>query len=98
MQGASLLPLVAGKEKPVHNQPVFWEHEGNAAVRLGNLKLVKAYDPHQTDKWELYDVNKDRSELHDLAALRPGLSKSYLRNIITGLNGLALYLITKCYV
>lgn len=75
MQGTSLLPLVSGKDKPVHLQPIFWEHEGNAAVRIGDLKLVKAYDPQQSNKWELYDLNKDRSELHDLAASRPGVVK-----------------------
>ncbi len=46
---------------------MFWEHEGNAAVRAGQWKLVRRY-PHA---WELYDMEQDRTELHDLASLHP---------------------------
>ena len=46
---------------------MFWEHEGNAAVRIGKWKLVKRY-PRD---WELYDMDGDRTELHDLAASEP---------------------------
>ena len=46
---------------------MFWEHEGNAAVRIGKWKLVKRY-PRD---WELYDMDADRTELHDLAAQQP---------------------------
>ncbi|UCC65304.1 MAG: arylsulfatase, partial [Anaerolineae bacterium] len=44
--------------------PLFWEHEGNRAVRDGRWKLVSKYP----GKWELYDMVKDRTELNDLAA------------------------------
>jgi len=71
LQGKSLLPLIYGKEVPVHTEPIFWEHEGNAAVRLGNLKLVSEYHFGQPTKWELYDISKDRSELKDLVAVMP---------------------------
>ena len=47
--------------------PMFWEHEGNAAVRIGQWKLVRAYP----GAWELYDMEADRTELHDLAAQHP---------------------------
>lgn len=43
--------------------PLFWEHEGNAGVRDGKWKLVRKYP----DDWELYDMDADRTELHDLA-------------------------------
>ena len=46
---------------------MFWEHEGNAAVRIGPWKLVKRW-PRD---WELYDMDADRTELHDLAAQQP---------------------------
>lgn len=81
MAGKSLLPVLQGKDKPVHNQPIFWEHEGNSAVRLGNLKLVCTYSKGQPRKWELYDIAKDREELNDLATKMPQevdkLSKAY---------------------
>lgn len=48
---------------------LFWEHEGNRAVRRGDFKLVAVHE----GPWELYDLAKDRTELKDLAASRPGL-------------------------
>jgi arylsulfatase A-like enzyme len=61
MQGRSLLPLMTGKEKRFGRQ-LFWEHEGNRAMRHESWKLVRKYP----GDWELYDMNGDRTELHDL--------------------------------
>ena len=44
--------------------PICWEHEGNRAVRDGEWKLVAK----ENQPWELYDMDRDRSELHNLAA------------------------------
>jgi arylsulfatase len=68
LEGQSLLPVFANEATAVENRkPMFWEHEGNAAVRIGQWKLVKRY-PRD---WELYDMDADRTELHDLAAQQP---------------------------
>ena len=53
-------------------QPIFWEHEGNRAVRSGNWKLVSTYP----NEWELYDMAADRVERNNLAASRPDLVKT----------------------
>ncbi len=65
LEGRSLAPVFDrdGLERP----PMFWEHEGNAAVRIGKWKLVRDYPR----PWELYDMEADRTELHDLAAAHP---------------------------
>ena len=65
IEGQSLLPVFA--QDGGTRAPMFWEHEGNAAVRIGQWKLVKRYPR----PWELYDLEADRTELHDLAARHP---------------------------
>jgi arylsulfatase len=71
MEGVSLRPAVAGRSLS-RTQPLFWEHEGNRAVRSGRWKLVSSY-PRE---WELYDMTADRVELNDLAARRPDLVRT----------------------
>jgi arylsulfatase len=66
LEGRSLVPAFAGK--PIEREALFWEHEGNRALRVGAYKLV-ARRP-QGD-WELYDMTKDRTEVHNLAAAEP---------------------------
>lgn len=48
---------------------LFFEHQGNRAVRSGRWKLVALDDK----PWELYDFTSDRTEMNDLAADKPGL-------------------------
>lgn len=66
-EGVSLVPLLRASDSPIHVDPIYWEHEGNAAVRWGKWKLVREY----RKPWELYDIEADRTELHDLAASHP---------------------------
>jgi arylsulfatase A-like enzyme len=49
-------------------RPIFFEHEGNRAVRDGKWKLVAK---GVNGPWELYDVEADRTEMHDLASREP---------------------------
>ncbi len=49
----------------------FFEHEGNAAVRLGQFKLVRLHGR----PWELYDIEADRTELSDLAGQNAPLER-----------------------
>ena len=65
LEGASLLPVFEGKERKT--RPLFWEHEGNRAVRLDKWKLVSRYP----DAWELYDTEADRTEGNNLAEKYP---------------------------
>jgi arylsulfatase len=54
-------------EANVPPRTFWWLHEGNAALRVGDYKVVKA----KGDAWALYDVKADRAEQHDLAAQDP---------------------------
>lgn len=69
--GKSLVPVLTDGDQKVHNEPVFWEHEGNKAVRLGKFKLVSKWDKERDTQWELYDLEKDRTEMNNLAAEMP---------------------------
>ena len=66
LEGKSLVPVFAGE--PISREALYWEHEGNAAVRVGDLKLVRL---GAKGSWELYDLAADRTEQHDLAPARP---------------------------
>ena len=62
LEGRSLLPLFDGTERDP-GDVLFWEHEGNRAVRRGRWKLVSKHP----GGWELYDMAADRTELDDLS-------------------------------
>lgn len=66
MEGKSLLPVLRGAEREGH-QIIGWEHFNARALRRGDWKLVA----RPGKPWELYDLSKDRTELHDLAAAEP---------------------------
>ena len=67
LQGVSLRAAFADQPLP-RQMPLFWEHEGNRAVRQDRWKLV-AKGP--AGQWELYDMQTDRTEMHDLAEAEP---------------------------
>lgn len=69
MEGTSLKPLIVSPSPPPSvSRSLYWEHEGNRAVRDGQWKLV-AKGPQGA--WELYDMASDRTEQHDLASSQP---------------------------
>jgi arylsulfatase A-like enzyme len=70
MEGRSLTPAFEGRT--IDRQMICWEHEGNRAIRVGMWKAV-ALDP--AGEWELYDMERDRTEMHNLAAQEPGRLK-----------------------
>lgn len=64
LEGISLRPAFEGVS--INRQtPLFWEHEGNRAIRMGQWKLVSKYP----GDWELYDLEVDRTEMVDLAGI-----------------------------
>jgi arylsulfatase len=73
-EGRSLRPAFGGQ--PVPRPPLFWEHEGNRAVRAGDWKLVAA----RGGPWELYDLAADPTEVRDLAAAHPERVRSLARD------------------
>ncbi len=68
LPGRSLVPAFA-KDGSVNRDNVFFNHEGNRALRMGDYKLVSAREDH--DAWELFNLATDRCEQHNLAAEQP---------------------------
>lgn len=84
-EGKSVLPLLSGESETIHEW-LFWEHEGNRAVRYENWKLLSRFkhdttyfkrwhfpkDPRDQE-WELYNIENDRTEQIELSGQYPGL-------------------------
>ena len=66
LAGTSLRPIFENRTR-TDRGPIFWEHEGNAAMRDGKWKLVSKFP----DAWELHDMEADRTELHDVSERYP---------------------------
>ncbi|MEZ5274793.1 MAG: arylsulfatase [Opitutaceae bacterium] len=67
--GHSLVPILVTGDRPTPEW-FFWEHYGERAVRHGDWKALRA---KSGDRWELYDLARDRNELQDAAATHPDL-------------------------
>ncbi len=66
LPGRSLVPAFKANVA-IKRESLWWLHEGNRAVRVGDWKLVAA----KGDAWELYDLKTDRAEQKNLAAEHP---------------------------
>ena len=64
--GKSLTPAL-GKDEIISRDSLWWLHEGNRAVQVGEWKLVAA----KGDPWELYNLTTDRAEQQNLATQMP---------------------------
>ena len=73
LPGKSLVPTFTGKDVP--REALYFEHEANRAVRKGQWKLVSramTTAPY-TGPWELYNLEKDRTETNNLAEQYPAV-------------------------
>ena len=71
LEGHSLTPIFRGETRTPPEE-ICWEWSGNCAVRHGKWKLVWDTLIRPT-QWELYDMEADRTELHNLAAAKPDI-------------------------
>lgn len=75
MEGKSLVGAI--KNRPIQRDFIFWEHEGNRAIKVGSWKLVskteksKVFTEKDQNAWELYNLELDPSETKDLASQYP---------------------------
>ncbi len=81
MEGKSLVPTFG--DQAIDREALYWEHEGNRAVRMGKWKLVSRADTDSfiwdqvaaldQSSWELFDMENDRTEMEDLSSKQPDL-------------------------
>ena len=82
MQGTSLVP--AFNNLSLNRDTMVWEHEANRGIRIGHLKCVAKVAPvreftiadHQ--RWELYDLSTDPTEMVNLASSQPAILQSMI--------------------
>ncbi len=77
LPGKSLVPTLE-QDGGVERSHIYFHHEGNRALRVGDWKLVNESDVNQgttDDPWALYDLATDRCEMVDLAAEEPAKCK-----------------------
>ncbi|HSW45455.1 MAG TPA: arylsulfatase [Phycisphaerae bacterium] len=72
LPGKSLVPLMRN-DAGIPREYLWWKHEGNSALRVGDWKLVS--ESETGGAWELYDLKSDRGESRDLAGQLPGKVK-----------------------
>jgi arylsulfatase A-like enzyme len=92
VDGLSLAPLLR-QDGQLAQRDLFWHYphyqhyqkEGTTpygAIRRGDWKLIEFYDDKPA---ELYNLQEDISERHDIAASEPELAKSMLKELRTWL-------------
>lgn len=72
--GRSFKPVINDAAAPAANTVQYFENAGSLAIVAHGWKAVLKHTSGQSyedEKWELYDLNADRSECNDLAASDP---------------------------
>ncbi|MCF2950270.1 sulfatase [Paraglaciecola aquimarina] len=77
IDGVDLMPYIQGQTKQIPHQTLFWKKENRGAVRDGDWKLLRFPDRPA----ELYNIQKDQSELTNLAAQYPDKVKQMYQQL-----------------
>jgi arylsulfatase A-like enzyme len=87
VDGRSLMPLMTGRSRTLERDCIFWHypHYSNqggrpgAAVVSGRWKLIWHFED---DRVELFDMENDVSEAHDLSGQQPEIAQRLKRSVI----------------
>ncbi len=71
--GKSLVPTFT-VDNSVNRESLWWFHNGNKAIRMGDWKAVAPVG----EPWELYDLSNDRVESTDLSIAQPERLKTLI--------------------
>jgi arylsulfatase A-like enzyme len=85
--GKSLKPLLSGKNKKIEREALYFHfphyHHINSmgpsgAIRMGKYKLIEVFESGKT---ELYNLESDPGELHDLSKERQSIAGKMLEKL-----------------
>ncbi|CAL5869114.1 uncharacterized protein PFLUO_LOCUS3342 [Penicillium psychrofluorescens] len=87
MRGKSMVPWLRGDSSSIHKDQFVegWEMNGRSAVRKGQWKAVympstkAGPSPKGYDRWELFDLDHDKGEIHDLSEKHPEILTELLK-------------------
>ena len=71
LPGRSLVPSFNKEIETLHEEPLYFSHSGNRGLIHNNYKIVSS--PQDGNVWELYDLDKDRGEMSNLADTKPDM-------------------------
>ncbi|KAJ5690113.1 hypothetical protein N7462_004505 [Penicillium macrosclerotiorum] len=81
MRGRSFHPWAIGEAERIHPKDFIqgWETCGRAALRCADWKIVFIPKPKGPERWQLYNLEKDPGEVHDLSEQEPEKLKQLLK-------------------
>ncbi len=74
LDGISFLPTLRGEGKQPQHDFLYWEYQGQVAVRKGNWKAYRA----KKQPWQLFNLETDSREQKDLASQHPEILKEMI--------------------
>jgi arylsulfatase len=93
IDGISMLSALLGKpRKQKKHKYLYWELRGQQAIRMGKWKALR---PKPDKKIELYDLNEDISESHDVAGEYPNVVAEMAEIFRTGRTGSEVFPLSK---
>jgi len=77
LDGVDLLPYLRGEKKDRPHRTLYWRRGFQAAIRQGDMKLIRLPDRLPL----LFDLSKDVSEQHDLLLEKPDLAQALMKKL-----------------
>lgn len=94
IKGKSWASYLTGEIDHVHgpDTSIGWELFFHQAIRKGKWKAVFIPKPKGPEKWQLYDLEKDMGELHDLAEQEPGILDELIKHWLAYVSEFGVFL------
>lgn len=94
IKGKSWEPLLRGNGEQVHDEDtvIGWELFFHQAIRKGKWKAIFIPKPKGPEKWQLYDLDKDMGEVHDLAGEHPELLDELIKHWLAYVSEFGVFL------